>query len=80
MSKSLHIVFSLTCRLNLERKVDRMLKKSREKSKILFNKRISLEELSMKKSDKKQQPKKGFLLMSKRLLSLNKRLRCILSN
>jgi len=80
MSRSLHIVFSQTYRLNLERRVDRMQRKLRVKSKILFNKMISLEEPSMKKSDKRQQRKRRFLLMSKRLLSLNKRLRCILSN
>ena len=57
-----------------------MPRKSRERSKTLFNKRISLEELNMKKSDRRQQPKKGFLLMSKRSLFLNRRLRCILNN
>lgn len=57
-----------------------MPRKSRERSKTLFNKRISLEELNMKKSDRRQQPKKGFLQMSKRSLFPNRRLRCILNN
>jgi hypothetical protein len=53
MLRSLHIVFSPTYKLSLERRADKMLRKSREKLRILFNRRISLEELNMKKSDKR---------------------------
>jgi hypothetical protein len=53
MLRSHLIVFSPTYKLSLERRADKMLRKSREKLKILFNRRISLEELNMKKSDKR---------------------------
>jgi len=48
-----HIVFSPIYKLSLEKRADKMPRKSKEKLKILLRRRISLEELSMKKLDKR---------------------------
>jgi hypothetical protein len=80
MSKFHLIVFSWTCRQNSEKRIDKTQRRLKVRLKTLLLKMSLLEELNMKRLEKRQKQKKEFLQMNRKLQFLSKKLKCIQSS